>query len=177
MTDKTKISKDEPEIVNKSYQQVDWKDEELNHLQLKIFSKCYDLAQESGSMKCDWRYDDGEGYTVSIHSLINNSDHIADRAIIVVTNPKITKLHNYGNLPIVIEMIGENKDILTNKEKEFHLRTSVLNWSTHPYWKDKEGINAFRKLYDHIDENVQREIEPIKDCLDDNGNDYYWFWR
>ena len=67
---------DTPELVDKSYQQVDWKDKELNHLQLKIFSKCFDLAQESGSMKCDWNYDDGEGYTVSVHSLINNSTHI-----------------------------------------------------------------------------------------------------
>ena len=87
------------------------------------------------------------------------------------------KLHNYGNLPIVLEMIGETVDVLTNKKKEFHLRTSVLNWSTHPHWQDKEGVDAFRKLFEHIDENVEREVEPIEDCLDDDGNDYNWYWR
>ena len=168
---------DTPELVDKSYQQVDWKDKELNHLQLKIFSKCFDLAQESGSMKCDWNYDDGEGYTVSVHSILDNATYTDDRGIIVVTNPKITKLHNYGNLPIVLEMIGETVDILTNKKKEFHLRTSVLNWSTHPHWQDKEGVDAFRKLFEHIDENVEREVEPVEDCLDDNGNDHNWMWR
>tara|TARA_R110001592_G_scaffold230101_1_gene486868 strand:+ start:144 stop:656 length:513 start_codon:yes stop_codon:yes gene_type:complete len=168
---------DTPELVDKSYQQVDWKDKELNHLQLKIFSKCFDLAQESGSMKCDWNYDDGEGYTVSVHSIFDNATYTDDRGIIVVTNPKITKLHNYGNLPIVLEMIGETVDVLTNKKKEFHLRTSVLNWSTHPHWQDKEGVDAFRKLFEHIDENVEREVEPIEDCLDDDGNDYNWYWR
>ena len=162
---------DEPEIVDKSYQQVDWKDKELNHLQIKIFSKCYDLTQESGSMKCDWVYEDGEGYSVSVHSVINTSS-VEDRGIIVVTNPKLTKLHNYGNLPIVLEMIGVMKE-----QDQFHLRTSVLNWSTHPYWKDKEGIDAFRKLYEYIDDNVQREVEPVEDSLDDDGNDYNWMWR
>lgn len=165
---------DVPEIVDKSYQQVDWKDKELNALQQKIFLKCYDLTEDSGSMKCDWVYADGEGYTVSVHSIINNAyrTQSADRGIIVVTNPKLTKLHNYGNLPIVLEMIGEWKE-----PDKFHLRTSVLNWSTHPYWKDKEGIDAFRKLYEYIDDNVQREVEPVEDSLDDDGNDYNWYWR
>ena len=129
-------------------------------------------------MRCDWSYDDEGGYTVSVLSLLNNStQQIADRGIIVVTNPKIIKLHNNQNTSVVLEMIGENVDILTNQKQQFHLKTSVLTWSTHPHWKDKEGIDAFRKLYEYIDDNVQREVEPVEDSLDDDGNDYNWMWR
>ena len=176
MTDEKKI----PEItfVGNWLEPIDWKDEKLNRLQLKVLSKCFDLLEECGTMKCHWHYTDNKNVGVHVQDYNLGGDQSTD-GLAIINAPEITKLHNDWNAPIVFtfKLFKNNpykiKDD-TKKDDTTHCEVDLFSWSTYPYWKDKKGIDIFRKTFEYIDKMVEREMEEV---FDDDGKDLYWFWH